>query len=333
MRLADLFDRCFHEYTNTKKTSNKQHVVPQMLLKRFSVGQPHCINCLFVLNKQSNTVSNRPHSIAKELGSITDLYDARDKTGKHSNYIDQKIYRERLESNAARLLDEFEQKLATGLTYFEDIVLNNFMAHQITRTVFFRQCVEAYVYILIEDKIISTEFLNNKQLPSSIASNSFQLDLNRLLLCKHYAKPSIKEGPRAKGMLTHICLHMSDSIARSLWGKKIKLIKTPDDEVLISDNPIIPFDFNVGVTGFIEWWNLRHKNILFPISHNKLLVMSTDRPKIVIDDDWEQCKSFVELSNYGQFVTASNEVYSRNCDVLHRYRSYFSKNTESWHKT
>jgi hypothetical protein len=116
---------------------------------------------------------------------------------------------------------------------------------------------------------------------------------------------------------------MGDPIAQSIWGKSCLLIKAPSAHVIISDNPIITFDSTGGISEFIDWWNLRQKQILFPISHSELLFIAERVPHYPIEDNYEAGRNFVSLNNFGQFLTAHDEVYGKDRSILEMYKQKF----------
>jgi len=314
--IANLIEVLFLKYENDRIQSTKNHIVPQLILRRFRIGLSHCDNCLYAYDTLSKKMLDRPQSISKEICCVKDLYDIRDYTGNHSNFVDQKIYRERLEANIAKVLVDFDKKISGGLTYFEELIFNNYIAFQITRTLYFRRCVVTYIHILLELKKISIDDLKNPDLTEKILCNSFDLPLEMLIEWMYKVKPQINEGPRGKGLVSHLCLQMSDSVARSLWNKNLQLMKIEPGEVLISDNPIIAWDLHSGILPFFDWWNLRDKKLFLPISDSELIVITRDIPKNSIESDAPLCAAFVELNNYGQYVTSQLGVYGKDYEKL-----------------
>ncbi len=316
------------KYENTRKQSSKNHIVPQLLLKRFKVGLDYCNTCLYSYEKTNKVILDKPVSI-RDICCVPDLYDSRDFTGKHSNFVDQKIYRDRLEANIAKVFDGFDEKITSGLTYFEELTFNNYAAFQLTRTLYFRRCLVTYLHILLETKQISMDDLKDEALVKKIFKNEFELPLNMLTEWMYKVNPQIIEGPRGKGLVSHLCLEISDSIARSMWNKNIQLLKVSAGDVLISDNPIVAWDLTSGVLPYLDWWNLEDKKFFLPISDSELIVITRDIPKNPIESDPSSCASFIELNNFGQYLTSQLGVYGKDLEKLKQNIQKFSRTVVS----
>lgn len=322
--IAERYQVLLEKYENPKEKSSSQHSVPQVLLKRFKSDTDFCNNCIYVWDKATKNISLKPKSIKKDLFSAkVDLYDFHDKNGQHSNYVDQKVYRF-LEAKLPIVLNGFEDKLKSKLTYAEEITLNNYMGYQLTRTLFFRKCLTTYLHYLLSTNRLSLDELKSDEIIEKIAKNQYELDGLFLSTWQEIKNPILHEGFRGKGMLTHLCLHLTDSIARSFWGKKIMLVKSQNNSILISDNPIIFWGHPDGVEKFFDWWNVKNHNIFFPISPNELIVMTNETPIQSVCDDENFSNLLIELNNYGQYLTSDKEIYSSNYDRLSFYKKLFT---------
>jgi len=94
----------------------------------------------------------------------------------------------------------------------------------------------------------------------------------------------------------------------------------------VSDNPVVFLDFErQTILRFVPWWEIGEKDfwIFMPISPRKVIFYCKGKKK---DGPIEKnSDSLVQLVNFGQYLSCSDNVFSQHRDVLEKHLKLFTK--------
>lgn len=97
------------------------------------------------------------------------------------------------------------------------------------------------------------------------------------------------------------------------------------DEFVISDNPVVFLDFErQTILRFVPWWEIGNKEfwIFMPISPKKAIFYAKSKKK---DGPIERNNNdLVQLVNFGQYLSCSENVFSRRKEILENHLKIYT---------
>ncbi|HYC34125.1 MAG TPA: DUF4238 domain-containing protein [Candidatus Paceibacterota bacterium] len=320
--VLDLTGR-FETYTNTEKTGDEHHYVPQFLLRRFRISEQGADK------GQVWQFSYFKRKIEKtgisKVACLSDFYIFKDIEGKKSDFVEKKIFSEMLEhfgNTVIKRLNTIDGE--PDLTFLEESTLAVFIAHQLTRVPAFYIAIEKFILHSLEHQKFDIPSLGSFELmQQNIVRNGVGLSTDELL--KYKPKVSIKGINNHIGSLSR---QIAEHVAEGIFRGNLHIIDVPtkmNDQFVISDNPVILLDFQrMEILQYPAWWELGKEDmwILMPISPTRYIFYTKSKRRgSVIENENED---LVRLLNFGQYLNATDEVLAKDKDIILRHLKVYT---------
>ncbi len=312
--IMNFFDR-FEVYINTKQTGRFDHYIPQFLLRQWKISESGPDKGrIFSWSKNTDSIGR---VTIKGMGGAIN-WDVSNSQGIPSDYISKKLFAELLEAKTPYVLKLINDNSYIKLTFLEESTLSVFIAHQITRVPAFRELLLHFFSIGYSRGLIEKgDFGDRDMLVKKVALNQIGLTFNQFI---EGSAPKSVDGGKPQIILLSIII--ASNIAEKIYKGNLHILEIPDsssDEFVISDNPVIFFDFGRGTLPFVPWWEIGNRDFLIfmPISPKKAIFYSKSKRK---DGQVENnSEDLVNLINSGQYILSSNTVFARNKEIIKRH--------------
>lgn len=286
----------------------KQHFVPQLLLRNFRINQH---NLIYEYKRGRQKPSKK--SISKQVALEEDYYTFRDKQKRKSNFIENKIFAELLENFVPKIIDELKRCSDVGLTNFEESILASFIAHQYTRTPAFRKQVKNFILYLIlkkgyrKDDLGSIDFIKEM-----IVENKLGISLKELMRFRMLNKATARYNlEAADNYLILASLLIAEYVAEKIFRKNLHILKAEKPNYFfLSDNPVSVIDLeNKMIDKLTPWWNIEKASIIIflPISPDRCIFLCK---RIKRGGRIDSNIDFVNLVRQSLMIQAQNYLYS-----------------------
>ncbi|KKT17901.1 MAG: hypothetical protein UW01_C0008G0020 [Candidatus Nomurabacteria bacterium GW2011_GWA2_43_66] len=277
-------------YLNTGETGIFDHYVPRLLLKRWRAD-----------------------------------WDIGKTKGLPSDFVRKKLFAEVLESKASDIIRHINTFASLDLTFLEESTLAVFMSHQITRVPLFHDYLLRFFSIGYSNKLIDhSDFGNKEVLVRKVAHNDIGITYEQL---QNGATNTRVEGGKPQRLL--LSLIIASDIGEKIYRGNLHILEIPEnspDEFVVSDNPVVFLDFErQTILRFVPWWEIGEKDfwIFMPISPKKVIFYCKGKKK---DGPIEKNNdSLVQLVNFGQYLSCSDNVFSQQKSALERHLKLYEK--------
>ena len=318
-RIMDIFDR-FEVYVNSGETGGFDHYVPQFVLKNWMISGGDYNKRVWVWSKEDGSV--KPEAV-KSVGGEVD-WDVTHAQGVPSDFVKKKLFAELLEQKTAEVIKLIQADSAINLTVLEEGTLAVFIGHQITRVPSFRKSLRRYFSVGVSRGHIQIEDFGNRDvLSKKVVENTIGLTYDQCVDEK--ASVRIEEG---KPQVLMLSMLIGSAIGEQIFRGNLHILQVPDnspEEFVISDNPVVIFDFErQKYLRFVPWWEIGKKDfwIFMPISPKKAIWFSKSKRK---DGRVEKDAGFlVEGVNFAQYQNCTNMAFATNEQIIHRHLSMYS---------
>ncbi len=286
----------------------KQHFIPQFLLKNFKIGNDNLI-----YEYERGGQGPKKKSISKEIALEEDYYTTRDKQKEKSNFIEKEIFAELLENFVPRIINNLKQSQNINLTDFEESILASFVAHQYTRTPAFKEQVKNFILYLILIKDYKKEDLGNIEfIKKIIVRNELNVSLDELIKFRKVNKATAQYNINgAENHLILCSLLIGNYIAEDIFRKNLHILETKDPNYFfLSDNPVLIINIKNNKMEWPTGWDLKSDSIIIflPISPKRCIFFCN---RIRRDSRIErENNDFVKLVNFGLMFYAQKFLYS-----------------------
>lgn len=316
-------------YINTSETGIFDHYVPRLLLKRWRVAETGTDKgSIFCWSKSKNTIEKVAIS---SVAGETD-WDLSHKGDLASDFVRKKLYSELLEDKASRIIKHINTSNDLELTFLEESTLATFLSHQIVRVPLFHISLLKFLSIGFEGGLITSLDLGDKEaLVRKVANNEIGITYEQLL----EGSKNIHLGS-GKPQRSLLALVIATIISKKIYGGNLHILEVPPssaNEFVTSDNPVVFFDFDRQTTlRLVPWWEIGKKDfwIFMPISPKKAIFYCKSKRK---DGSVErESEDLVQLLNFGQYLNCSNNVFSRNKNILQQHVRSYSKELKEQRK-
>lgn len=317
----DQFGR-LEEYSNTGRVNSFDHYIPQFILRSFRIadtGQQK--GKVFEYSFEDNQIKET--GIGTSAGSIS--HDSfKDKTGVQSDYVSRKVFSENLELRSSKIINQLNKETGEPiLTFLEESTLSVFLAHQFTRVPAFYAAVEKFIlYLKDQSKLTIPDIGNIEFLETRIVNNRHAVTIDDLL---NFRTNLHMSGARNHiGLLTRL---IANEIAEKIYRGNLHILDIPsqsNESFVLSDNPVVLLDLDrKEVLRYPAWWEISKKELLIfmPISPTRCIFYSKRRRKGSVVEN--ENLDFVQVVNFGQYLNASNSVFSNNEQVLQNHLAMY----------
>lgn len=308
-------------YLNTGEVGKFDHYVPKLLLNRWRIAESGTNKGhIFCWLKSKNSIEKVAiNSIAGEID-----WDISKVNGLPSDFIRKKLFAELLESKASDVIKLINKSSFLDLTFLEESTLAVFVAHQITRVPLFHDYLLRFLSAGYSRKLINYDELGNKEvLVKKVAHNNINITYEQLQ--NSNADKKIRGGKPQRLLLSLI---IASDISEKINRGNIHILEVPNnsnDEFVVSDNPVVFLDFErKTILRFVPWWEIGEKDfwIFMPISPKKAIFYCKSKKK---DGPIEKNNNdLVQLVNFGQYLSCSNAVFSRQKDILEKHLKLYA---------
>ena len=314
----------FETYTNTEKTGDDHHYVPQLLLRRFRVAEQGADKGQVWRFSYDN--QNVEKVGITQVACKADFYTFQDIHGKASDFTEKKIFSEMLEHYGSFIIKRLNKTVGEpDLTYLEESTLAVFIAHQLTRVPAFYSAIEKFILYSLEHKKFDISSLGDfESMQKNIVDNGVGVTIDDLL----QYEPNVG----ISGIDNHIgslSRQIASAIAEGIYRGNLHIIDVPKnmkDQFVISDNPVILLDFHrMELLQYPAWWELNKEDmwILMPISPNRYIFYTKSKRRGgVVENENEDLVTFM---NFGQYLTATDEILSTDKETLYRHLKTYAK--------
>ncbi|HCW88123.1 hypothetical protein A2443_02665 [Candidatus Nomurabacteria bacterium RIFOXYC2_FULL_43_16] len=309
-------------YLNTGETGIFDHYVPRLLLKRWRVAETGTDKgSIFCWSKSKNSVEK---VAINGIVGATD-WDIGKTKGLPSDFVRKKLFAEVLESKASDIIRHINTFASLDLTFLEESTLAVFMSHQITRVPLFHDYLLRFFSIGYSNKLIDhSDFGNKEVLVRKVAHNDIGITYEQL---QNGATNTRVEGGKPQRLL--LSLIIASDIGEKIYRGNLHILEIPEnspDEFVVSDNPVVFLDFErQTILRFVPWWEIGEKDfwIFMPISPKKVIFYCKGKKK---DGPIEKNNdSLVQLVNFGQYLSCSDNVFSQQKSALERHLKLYEK--------
>jgi hypothetical protein len=238
-----------------------------------------------------------------------------------------------LEDKASSVIKIINTTDNLDLTYLEESTLAVFIGHQITRVPLFHEYLLRFFSIGYSKGLITYNDLGNKEvLTKKVANNEIGITYDQLL--KNNIHTRVSGGKPQKLLLS---LVIASDVGEKINRGNLHILEIPqnsNDEFVISDNPVIFLDFErQSILHFVPWWEIGKKDfwIFMPISPRKAIFYCCKSKKK--DGPIENNNNdLVQLLNFGQYLCCTDNVFSRNINILESHLKLYSKELHNLNK-
>ena len=306
---------------NTGETGIFDHYVPKLLLKRWRVAETGTDKgSIFCWSKSKNIIEK---VAINNIAGETD-WDIGKTKGLPSDFVRKKLFAEVLESKASDIIKHINTPTFLDLTFLEESTLAIFMGHQITRVPLFHDYLLRFFSIGYSQKLIDhSDFGNKEILVRKVAHNEIGITYEQLQ--NNNAHTRVAGGKPQRLLLSLI---IASDIGEKIYRGNLHIIEVPAnsaDEFVVSDNPVVFLDFErQTMLRFIPWWEIGTKDfwIFMPISPKKAIFYCKSKKK---DGPIEKNnEDLVQLINFGQYLSCSDNVFSQQKSALERHLKLFA---------
>ena len=321
--ILDSFGK-FETYLNTNNTNEEHHYVPQLILRRFRVAEVGTDKGqIWQFSFATNLIEKK--GIANSA-TITDFYTFKDIKGDRSDFIEKKVFSETLEYFGSLVIKQINTTSEEpDLTYLEESTLSVFIAYQITRVPAFYSAIEKYIVYCLENKNLEISDLGSfESMNKKIVLNDLGVSIDELL---NYTQKIRIAG--ADNHIGSISRQIAQYIAEKIYRRNLHILDIPstmDDRFVISDNPVVLLDFKRReILRYPSWWNFDNEDlwIFMPISPTRCVFFTRSKRKDSVIENGNE--DFVRLVNFGQYLNASNFVFSKEERFLTSHLKMYSK--------
>jgi len=242
-----------------------------------------------------------------------------------SDFVRKKLFAEVLESKASDIIRHINTSASLDLTFLEESTFAVFMGHQITRVPLFHDYLLRFFSIGYSNKLIDhSDFGNKEVLVRKVAHNDIGITYEQL---QNGATNTRVEGGKPQRLL--LSLIIASDIGEKIYRGNLHILEIPEnspDEFVVSDNPVVFLDFErQTILRFVPWWEIGEKDfwIFMPISPKKVIFYCKGKKK---DGPIEKNNdSLVQLVNFGQYLSCSDNVFSQQKSALERHLKLYEK--------
>ncbi len=131
-------------------------------------------------------------------------------------------------------------------------------------------------------------------------------------------------------------LIIASNIGEKIYRGNLHILEIPNnstDEFVISDNPVVFLDFErKTILRFVPWWEIGKKDfwIFMPISPKKVIFYCKSKKKNGPIEN--NNNSLVQLANFGQYLSCSDNVFSQNKSALERHLKLYTNEINTQNK-
>ncbi|MDA3840567.1 MAG: DUF4238 domain-containing protein [Patescibacteria group bacterium] len=317
-------------YLNTGEVNKFDHYVPRLLLNRWRIAESGTDKGqLYCWSKNKAMIEKTPiKSVAGEID-----WEVASANGEPSDFVRKKLFAELLEDKASSVIKIINTTDNLDLTYLEESTLAVFIGHQITRVPLFHEYLLRFFSIGYSKGLITYNDLGNKEvLTKKVANNEIGITYDQLL--KNNIHTRVSGGKPQKLLLS---LVIASDVGEKINRGNLHILEIPqnsNDEFVISDNPVIFLDFErQSILHFVPWWEIGKKDfwIFMPISPRKAIFYCCKSKKK--DGPIENNNNdLVQLLNFGQYLCCTDNVFSRNINILESHLKLYSKELHNLNK-
>ena len=303
-------------YLNTGEVGIFDHYVPRLLLRRWRIAETGTDKGnIFQWSKSKNSIDKVAiNNIAGEMD-----WDISKSKGLPSDFVRKKLFSELLESKASDVIKLINTSSSLDLTFLEESTLAIFIGHQITRVPLFHKYLLRFFSIGYSQKLIDySDFGNKEVLVQKVAHNEIGISYEQL---QNNSAHTRVEGGKPQRLL--LSLIIASDIGEKIYRGNLHILEVSansTDEFVVSDNPVIFLDFErQTILNFVPWWEIGSKDfwIFMPISPRKAIFYCKSKRK---DGPIEkENNDLVQLMNFGQYLSCSDNVFSGNRDILEKH--------------
>lgn len=308
-------------YLNTGETGIFDHYVPRLLLNRWRISETGTDKGnIFRWSKNKNSAEK---VAINNIAGETD-WDISKTKRLPSDFVRKKLFSELLESKASNVIKLINSSSSLDLTFLEESTLAIFIGHQITRVPLFHDYLLRFFSIGYSQKSINhSDFGNKDVLVRKVAHNEIGITYEQLQNNNAHTRV---EGGKPQRLL--LSLIIASDIGEKIYRGNLHILEVPSnstDEFVVSDNPVVFLDFErQTILRFVPWWEIGEKDfwIFMPISPKKAIFYCKSKRK---DGPIEKNnESFVQLVNFGQYLSSSDTVFSRQKYILEKHLKLYA---------
>lgn len=307
-----------------KQNTEKDHFVPQFLLRNFAIEKDRKRSGLvFIYNKFKPP---RERSIKKHAGNELDFYLGKHAITKLPTKISDDVYKEIEKSkNAPAVVKKvLEQDGVLSLNFKEESILATLVAHQLTRTRKFRKLINKTIsYLLLHDLISIDELGDKQKIKEIIVENKHKItakDIRNDTLIKKYKL----EGTR--GWELFIAIQVAELIVEEIYQKNLHTIVSPKGHYfVISDSPVCIIGRNDDLLEVSSLWDFSRNDgysFILPISPKKAIVFGNVYERYKQIKDNKLSESLVIMTNSISVNNVDIEFYSHTNQFWSDYKKY-----------
>ena len=308
-------------YLNTGEIGIFDHYVPRLLLNRWRIAETGTDkgNVFHWLKSKNSIEKVAINNVAGE----TD-WDISKSKGLPSDFVRKKLFAELLESKASDVIRLINTSSFLDLTFLEESILAIFIGHQITRVPLFHDYLLRFFSVGYSSRLIDyADFGNKEILVRKVAHNKIGITYDQL---QNSVTNTRVEGGKPQRLL--LSLIIASDIGEKIYRGNLHILEVPvnsTDEFVVSDNPVVFLDFKrQTMLRFVPWWEIGKKDfwIFMPISPKKAIFYCKSKKK---DGPIERNnEDLVQLLNFGQYLSCSDAVFSRQKDILEKHLKLFA---------
>ena len=118
-------------------------------------------------------------------------------------------------------------------------------------------------------------------------------------------------------------------MAESIYRGNLHILDIPQsskDQFVISDKPIVLLDFDRSeILKYPAWWTINKESIwiFFPISPTRCIFYCKSKRKDSVVE--KENNDLPQLVNFGQYLNASDSVFSKDESLLKAYLKLYAK--------
>lgn len=309
-------------YLNTGEIGIFDHYVPKLLLNRWRIAESGTDKGnIFQWSKNKNSIEK---VAINNIAGKTD-WDISKAKGLPSDFVRKKLFSELLESKASDVIKLINTSSSLDLTFLEESTLAIFIGHQITRVPLFHDYLSRFFSIGYSQKLIEySDFGNKEILVRKVAHNEIGITYEQLQNNNAHTRV---EGGKPQRLL--LSLIIASDIGEKIYRGNLHILEVPTssmDEFVVSDNPVVFLDFErKTILRFVPWWEIGKKDfwIFMPISPKKAIFYCKSKKK---DGPIERNNNdLVQLVNFGQYLSCSDAVFSKQKDILEKHLKLYKK--------
>lgn len=303
-------------------TSQRDHFIPQFLLRNFAIEQTgNKSGLVFIYKKFQHPEKG---SIAKHAGNEVDFYLGKHADTKEPAKVSDEVYKEIEKSKHAPAVVKkvLEQNGVLNLKHEEESILATLVAHQLTRTRKFRKLINRTISYLLLHRLVSVNELGDREkIQAIIVKNKHKITAKQIEN-DALVKKSRLEGTRGQELF--VAIQVAESIVEEIYQKNLHTIVAPRGHYfVISDSPVCIIGRDDDLLEVSSLWDFSRNDgysFILPISPQKAIVFGkTYKPYHQISDR-KLSESLVVMTNSLSVNNADVEFYSHTDQFWNDYK-------------